>query len=108
MRAVANGETLLAPGRHEAPRRALRAAAGARRGRGERLAELTERELEVLKLIATGLSNREIAEKLFLSEATVKTHFTRIAAKLGLRDRVQAVVFGYENGLVEPGGQREA
>ena len=70
----------------------------------ERLSRLTERELEVLKLIATGLSNREIAAKLFLSEATVKTHFTRIASKLELRDRVQAVVFGYENGLVEPGG----
>jgi DNA-binding NarL/FixJ family response regulator len=58
----------------------------------------------VLKLIGAGLSNGEIAAKLFLSDATVKTHFTRIAAKLDFRDRVQAVVFSYENGLVEPGG----
>jgi DNA-binding NarL/FixJ family response regulator len=104
VRVVANGETLLAPAdtRRLVERFVQRPAPGA--AEEKRLAELTDRELEVLKLIATGLSNREIAEKLFLSEATVKTHFTRIAAKLGLRDRVQAVVFGYENGLVEPGG----
>jgi len=65
---------------------------------------LTPRELDILLEIATGASNREIADKLSLSEATIKTHVGHVLAKLGLRDRVQAVVLAYESGLTHPSG----
>lgn len=82
-------------------------AAGASDGSGDamdsRLADLTGRELELLGAVAEGLSNAEISEKLFISEATVKTHVGRILAKTGSRDRTQLVVLAYETGLVRPG-----
>ena len=103
IRTVARGDGMLAP---SATRRLLSRFLGSAGGElrdASELDVLTEREREVLVLIAKGLSNTEIAGKLFLSEATVKTHVGRILAKLGLRDRVQAVVFAYENGVVVPG-----
>ena len=104
VRTVAAGDALLAP---SITRRLIeefvhRPPPGQKRP--PELDELTGRELEVLQLIAKGLSNVEIGEQLFVSEATVKTHVTRILAKLGLRDRVQAVVLAYESGLVQAGG----
>jgi DNA-binding NarL/FixJ family response regulator len=103
VRIVASGEALLAP---EITRRLVdRFVSGLRPGAQAppELEELTDRELEVLKLIARGLSNAEIAQRLVVSEGTVKTHVARVLSKLGLRDRVQAVVYAYESGLVEPG-----
>jgi DNA-binding NarL/FixJ family response regulator len=104
IRVVAAGEALLAP---SITRRLLDRFAGrlpsAKATVPVRLADLTEREHEVLLLLSKGLSNAEVAGLLFLSEATVKTHVSRILMKLDLRDRVQAVVFAYESGLVEPG-----
>ena len=102
VRVVASGEALLAP---SITRRLI--AEFARRpplnNKPERMQELTPRELEVLRLVARGLSNAEIANELFVSDATVKTHVARILMKLDLRDRVQAVVAAYESGLVQPG-----
>ena len=107
VRTVADGDALLAPAitrrlieRYAMPQRSPADADG----RLSPLSPLTPRELEVLGLIAKGLSNGEIAEQLYLSEATIKTHVSRILAKLGLRDRVQAVVLAYETGLVRPTG----
>jgi DNA-binding NarL/FixJ family response regulator len=68
------------------------------------LSQLSPREVEVFRLLAAGRSNREIADELIVGETTVKTHVARILAKLGLRDRVQAVVVAYESGVVTPGG----
>ena len=103
IRAVAGGEALLAP---TVTRRLIEEFArigAARRARPAALDELTPRELEVLQLVAQGLSNAEIAAQLILSDATIKTHVAHLLAKLGLRDRVQAVVLAYESGLVTPG-----
>ncbi|MCX4800157.1 MULTISPECIES: response regulator transcription factor [unclassified Streptomyces] len=104
VRVVAAGEALLSPNitkrlitefsRLGAPRAPSRA----------RIEALTERETEVLSLIAQGLSNAEISEHLVLAEQTVKTHVSRILVKLGLRDRTQAAVFAYETGLIRPTG----
>ena len=103
VRVVASGEALLAPA---ITRRLIQQFVSRPLAGGEtptELSELTERELDVLRLVATGGSNAEIASSLFLSEATVKTHLTHILTKLNLRDRVQAVVLAYETGLVHPG-----
>jgi DNA-binding NarL/FixJ family response regulator/class 3 adenylate cyclase len=103
VRVVAAGEALLAP---SITRRLIEQFAQAARPRPgtvpEALAELTARELDVLRLIATGLSNAEIAAELVLGTNTIKTHVARVLSKLGLRDRVQAVVLAYETGLVAP------
>ena len=103
VRVVAAGEALLAPSVtrrliEEFARRTARPPSSA-----VDLGQLTPRELEVLSLLARGLSNAEIAETLFLGHTTVKTHVARILMKLELRDRVQAVVMAYESGLVQPG-----
>jgi DNA-binding NarL/FixJ family response regulator len=102
VRVVAAGEALLAP---TVTRRLIQRFAGLRPGAAPPgLGELTPRETEVLRLLAEGLSNAEIATRLVLGEETVKTHVSRVLRKLGLRDRAQAVVLAYESGLVVPGG----
>jgi DNA-binding NarL/FixJ family response regulator len=104
VRTVAAGEALLAPAlTRRLVERYVRTPPPGVAASANRFAELTEREREVLALVARGLSNGEIAGRLFLSEATVKTHVGRVLAKLNLRDRVQAVVLAYESGLVQPG-----
>ncbi|MEU6594023.1 response regulator transcription factor [Streptomyces sp. NPDC046881] len=107
VRVVAAGDALLAPG---ITRRLLAEfsrldGGGGRAPLRRRVGDLTERETEVLALIAQGLSNAEIAERLVVAEQTVKTHVGRILVKLGLRDRTQAAVFAYESGVVRPGGR---
>jgi DNA-binding NarL/FixJ family response regulator len=103
VRTVRTGDALLAP---SITRRLVERFAGSDHVAVHRdLSGLTPRELEVLRLLARGLSNAELAAQLTLSEATVKTHVARILAKLHLRDRVQAVVLAYETGLVGPGGR---
>ncbi|MCZ7419756.1 MULTISPECIES: response regulator transcription factor [unclassified Micromonospora] len=107
IRVVARGDGLLAP---ELTRRVIATFArpgdrpGGDVGSAAALDSLTPREREVLVLVAGGASNAEIAADLHLGEATVKSHVSRVLAKLGLRDRVQAVVFAYEHGVVRPGG----
>lgn len=105
VRAVAAGDALLSP---SVTRRVLDRMAeevpDSPEAR-ERLSELTEREVEVVRLVAAGLSNAEIAATLVLGEATIKTHVSNLLAKLHLRDRVQAAVFAYESGLVRPSGR---
>jgi DNA-binding NarL/FixJ family response regulator len=106
IRVVAEGEALLAPSvtkRLIQDFSAARAAKALEENPPAGLAELTTREMEVFKLISRGMSNHEIATELVVSETTVKTHVARILMKLGLRDRVQAVVLAYESGLVQPG-----
>lgn len=103
VRVVAAGEALLAPSVtrriiEEFASRPVAAASSAA------LDTLTEREIEVLRIVAEGCTNSEIAERLYVGEATVKSHVSNVLTKLGLRDRVQAVVFAYEHGLVHPGG----
>lgn len=103
VRSVASGDAVVAP---SVTKRLLDRFLGERVGQlrdASVLDALTDREREVLVLVAKGLSNAEIAGKLFLSEATVKTHLGRVLSKLDVRDRVQAVVLAYETGLVKPG-----
>jgi DNA-binding NarL/FixJ family response regulator len=108
VRIVASGEALLAPAvtRAVIEEFARQPPAAEPPGPPPALAELTPREREVLDLLARGLSNPEICERLVISEATAKTHVARILQKLDLRDRVQAVIYAYESGLVAPGAAR--
>ncbi len=106
VRVVAAGDALLAP---SITRRVIEGfiARPAHRSSEAELRRLTERETEILRLLATGKSNSELAAKLFLGEGTIKTHVSNVLTKLGLRDRMQAVIFAYESGLIEPGHHRQ-
>ncbi|MFS8096709.1 response regulator transcription factor [Lentzea alba] len=101
VRVVARGDALLSP---EVTRRVIARFSSAVKQERTRPPSLTDREFEVLVELAKGASNAEIASALFLGETTVKTHVSRVLAKLGLRDRTHAVVFAYEQGIVTPGG----
>jgi DNA-binding NarL/FixJ family response regulator len=105
VRVIADGESLLAPSVTSRLVREFARRPTAGRPRGDLLASLTEREVEVLVLVAQGLSNAELADRLVVSHATAKTHVSRILTKLGLRDRAQLVVAAYEAGLVVPGSR---
>ena len=107
VRIVASGEALLAPAITRAViEEFARQPPAAPSAQPQAVEELTPREREVLDLLARGLSNPEICEALVISEATAKTHVARILQKLGLRDRVQAVIYAYESGLVAPGARQ--
>jgi DNA-binding NarL/FixJ family response regulator len=103
---VAAGDALLAP---SVTRRVIEGfiRRPAHRSNALELQRLTERETEILQLLATGKSNSELAAHLFVGEGTIKTHVSSVLTKLGLRDRMQAVIFAYESGLIEPGQHRE-
>ncbi|MFI7453258.1 response regulator [Nonomuraea sp. NPDC049714] len=105
IRVVAAGDAIVSPSvtRRLLDRFAARLPSAYEQSTPARVDRLTERELEVLRLIAKGMSNAEIAAKLVVSETTVKTHVGNVLTKLGLRDRVQAVVLAYETGLITPG-----
>jgi DNA-binding NarL/FixJ family response regulator len=104
VRAVVAGDAVIAPSAtRRLVERFLDAAPPDPASQAAVLAPLTTREREVLTLLGRGLSNAEVAQRLYLSEATVKTHVGRVLAKLGLRDRIQAVVLAYETGLIRPG-----
>jgi DNA-binding NarL/FixJ family response regulator len=103
IRVVAQGDALLAPSVTKRLIQEFSRGAVAQQSAPAALDELTPRELEVFKLIARGMSNAEIAADLIVSETTVKTHVARVLMKLGVRDRVQAVVLAYESGVVAPG-----
>jgi RNA polymerase sigma factor (sigma-70 family) len=102
---IARGDALLDPAITRAVIEDFSSKPAARRELAAQLDELTTREREVFTLVAGGLSNAEIADELFVSAGTVKTHVSRLLLKLGLRDRVQAVIYAYESGLVRPGAK---
>lgn len=103
IRIIASGDALLAPSVTQTLIDEIARRPASQPDAFPGIAELTERELDVIRLMARGMSNGEVAQDLYLGEATVKTHVGRILAKLGARDRVQAVVAAYESGLVTPG-----